>query len=744
MRYTRIYLLLIMLFIISFLSAQNKVILNITVSGNTHISNDLIMSSIGLKIGDFYDQDKASEAIKSLYKLNVFEDIEINDNQIEKGVLLSIIIKELPVIKKFKYSGSKVISKDKIEQAGILRLGSYWSEIIQSENTRKILNEYKTKGYTQVALDYDVKISENNEAEINVKISEGKKIVVKKILLSGNEQIPNKKLLSKMKTKTKGWFRSGSFEDEKFDEDLNEIINYYKKLGYMDARIVSSDKNIVNHRYYEINIQIEEGTKYYFGSVVIEGNERFTTENLMKNFTFKTDEIFDMEKFNKQLAKISSLYYEEGYIYASFNPEIEKMGNKVNVVLHIEENNRARVHKVFITGNRKTKEKIIRRQLDIAPGDYFRQSLIIKSQQNVYNMGFFEPDMKLDYQPINKEGDIDLYLNVTDKTSGQANGGVGYNSRDGVIGQFSLAHNNILGNYWQGSLKWEFGGSIQNIEFDFTNPYFYDTQVLTGFNLYHTRKDWDSFNYQIYTNGGGVSLGYPLKFIDYTRIIGKYSLYSKKYNIIDYNDTYSSSLAELDSTGWQNTSSVNFTISRDSRDNVFYPSSGSKFALFTELAGGPFGGDFNYFKQIAEVSWYTQTFWKLVLRTKWRIGYVTEYGGSGKDVPPDERFYLGGVGTDGLRGYGERSIGPVDGGKREVLFSTEYTVPISSDQIVGLLFLDAGNCYNKFESFNFWDLKKGSGLGTRIRTPFGLIGFDYAYNFEEKTWEPHFQFGTNF
>ena len=97
-----------------------------------------------------------------------------------------------------------------------------------------------------------------------------------------------------------------------------------------------------------------------------------------------------------------------------------------------------------------------------------------------------------------------------------------------------------------------------------------------------------------------------------------------------------------------------------------------------------------------------------------------------------------------LRGYGERSIGPSDGGKREVLFSTEYTVPISTDQIIGLLFFDAGNCYNKFETFNFWDLKKGSGLGTRIRTPFGLIGFDYAYNFEEKTWEPHFQFGTTF
>ncbi|HPK41124.1 MAG TPA: BamA/TamA family outer membrane protein, partial [Candidatus Cloacimonadota bacterium] len=200
----------------------------------------------------------------------------------------------------------------------------------------------------------------------------------------------------------------------------------------------------------------------------------------------------------------------------------------------------------------------------------------------------------------------------------------------------------------------------------------------------------------------------------------------------------------LDSLGWQNTSAISATVSRDSRDNFYYPTSGSRLILYSELAGGVLGGDFNYFKQIAEASWYTQTFWKLVLRTKWRMGYVTSYGGDKKDVPPDERFYLGGTGADGIRGYGDRSIGPIDGGKRDIIFSTEYTAPISSDQIIGLIFFDAGNSFNTFEEFNFLDFKKGTGLGIRIQSPLGLIGFDFAYNLELKTWEPHFQFGTNF
>lgn len=726
------------------LFAQNNLIIDIKVNGNKNISNELILSSVNLRIGDYYEQSKISESIKSLYTLNVFEDVSIEEETVTNGIKLLINVKELPVIKSISYKGNKAISNNKLDELVTFRKGSYWSDNIAYENTRKILAEYKTKGLNLAKVKYDTQFDEKNQIELKIMIEEGKKLAIRKIIILGNDKVTTKTLLKKMKTKTKGILRSGKLEDEKFEQDQTDLIAYYKKLGYMDARITNVEQEIKEDRYIEIAIHLEEGIKYYFGSVSISGNEKFTEEALLDNFTLKTDEIFNMEEFNKQLAKVANAYYEEGYIYADFDPQINKDNDKVNINLVIKENNRARIHKVFIGGNTKTKEKVIRRQLEIAPGDYYKQSSIIKSQQNVYNMGFFEPDMKLDNQPVNSEGDIDLYLNVTDKTSGTANGGIGYNSQDKVIGQFSISHNNILGNNWTGSLKWEFGGSVQNVEASFTNPYVYDTRVLGGFNIYHTRKDWDNSNFQIYTNGGGLQVGYPLSFINYSRVVAGYSFYAKKYKIIDWDDDYTTSLAELDTLGWQNTSSFSLTINRDSRDNIFYPMTGSKFTLYSELAGGAFGGDFNYFKQIAEVSWYTTTFWKLVLRTKWRMGYVSAYGNSNNDVPPDERFSLGGTGSDGLRGYGDRTIGPANGGLREVLFSTEYTVPISSDQVVGLIFFDAGNSFDKFEEFSFWDLKKGSGLGARIRSPFGLIGFDYAYNFEEKEWEPHFQFGTNF
>jgi outer membrane protein insertion porin family len=330
---------------------------------------------------------------------------------------------------------------------------------------------------------------------------------------------------------------------------------------------------------------------------------------------------------------------------------------------------------------------------------------------------------------------------VRDKAAGTANGGVALNSQDGLVGNLSVSHNNLFGNAWQVGFKWEFGKRTQNIDVHFTNPYFLDSNVLLGFDIYHNSKQWST--YSIYTNGGSVRTGMPL-ILNYSRVIFGYSFYQKKYRLLSSadEDNVSTQLLDLTKMGWRNTSLISVSLSRDSRDNIFYPTRGTNISLYSELAGGPLQGDFNYFKQIAQVSWFTRTFWKLALRTKWRFGYVTGYGG--KDVPPDEKFYPGGTGPDGIRGYPDRSIGPREGGLRETIFSTEYACPLGSDQIVGLLFFDAGNCFNRFEEFNFWKMKKGVGIGIRIQSPMGLIGFDFANNLSSKRWEPHFQFGTTF
>ncbi len=725
--------------------ANENIIFDIEVTGNKNIDKELIVSILAFAPGDFLTENDISESIKNLYQLGVFNNISIDSRKTAEGIVLNVIVEELLIVNKVTYKGNKKVRKSKIEEITDLDKGSYWSPFLKVEVSQAIIKEYREKGYHSAKVSFDTEILEKNQVNVLVKVDEGKKITIKKIRFHGNKLMPSKKIAKKMKTKKASLFRSGKFDKEKFEEDLDLIITYYKKKGFIDAHIISNESEIIDDKYLYIDIYLVEGNQYRFGSVSISGNTRFNTDILLSNFVYKENELYNQEKFSKQIGKIYNMYYEEGYIYATFDDVLEKDDDKLNIKLTITENTRAKVRQIFIKGNSKTKEKIIRRQLAISPGDYFKQSRVMQSQQNIYNMGFFEMNIGLDYEPINDNGDIDLTFSVQDKTSGSVNGSVGYNSTDSFIGSFSLSQNNLFGNAWKAGLKWEFGGSTQNFELDFTNPYVFDSNTLAGFSIYHTTKEWSSSNYEIFTNGGAIRLGHSVDFLNYSKILGGYSLSSKKYSILNENDIDSSDdyLVELDEIAWQYNSSGNFTFSRDSRDNVFFPSSGSNFTLYSEMAGGPFLGDFDYFKQIAEIKWFTKTFWKLVLRTKWRFGYVTAFGDS-DEVPPEERFAPGGTGADQLRGYEDRSVGPNNGGLREILFSTEYACPIAGDQVIGLLFFDAGDSRNKLEHFNPKKFKKGGGLGLRIRSPFGLMGFDYAYNFDEDKWEPHFQFGTTF
>lgn len=730
------------------LFAAGEIIYEIMVSGNVNIESSLILSAISLRIGDNLDPEEASRSIRTLNNLNVFQRVEIGTEPYRNGVNLLINVEEYPIVRDARYEGFSAVKKDKIDEISTLRKGSYWSPQMKNQMVRKLQKEYFSKGYQNVQIDVQETPLPDNRIDLVITADEGRRVAIRRIRFEGNDQLDDKQLLKRMKTKSASLFRAGRFEQDKFDTDLKSIIAYYRKNGFIDARIADYQITQTGERNLELRIFIEEGLQYKFGNITLSGNNQFRDDMIFSQFSLKPGESFDQEKFDTQLAKVYQMYYEEGYIYFQAEQEKVKSEDLLNIHLKMTENTRAKVRQIHIAGNRRTKEKVIRRQLEIAPGDFFRQSQVIRSQQNIYNLGFFEPDIKLDYNPINNNGDIDLQLIVPDKSAGTANGGVGYNSQDGFVGTLSVSQSNLFGNNWSTSVKWEFGGKTQNFEYDFTNPNFRDTDMLLGFNLYHTQKTWSSFYYKIFTQGASIRAGQPLPWVNRSRIVAGYSLYAKRYRITDRtavlaNEAQNRNLLELDSLGIQLTSSLNATISRDTRDNIFFPTSGSQLILYSELAGGPFGGDFDYFKQIAQISWFIEMWHKLALRTKWRFGYVTPYGQS-SEVPPDEKFYLGGTGPDGIRGYPDRSIGPIGGGTRAILFSNEIGYPLGSDQFIALMFFDAGNSYNKLRDFNFLDFKKGVGAGIRIRSPFGLIGFDYAYNLEKDSWEPHLQFGTTF
>ncbi|MDP8231643.1 MAG: outer membrane protein assembly factor BamA, partial [Candidatus Zophobacter franzmannii] len=620
-RMKKAFILIVFIILFSLLSAAGELVYDIRVEGNTNVDASLILSASSIKIGSPLKGDDAQKTIKNLYNLKVFEDVRIESQPKQSGIEIIISVREHPVVTKINFKGNKALSTKEVEEIINIRKGSYWSQNLKLGNTEKLKVKYQEKGYLNAEIDYISKESDDNTTILTLVFNEGRKVKIKKINIVGNDEVPEKKILRKMKTKRASLLRSGKYEELKYRDDLKIIIAYYNKLGYIDARIVSEKVEKIDERFLAITIKVNEGIKYNFGSVTVKGNDRFTSESILEKFTLKVGEPFDMEKFDRELYAISSMYYEEGYIYSQFDHILEKAGNSVNIKLDVTENNRAKVRKIAIQGNTRTKEKVIRRQLSIAPGDYFKQSKVIRSQPNIYNMGFFEPDIRPDYKPINKDGDIDLIFKVRDTTSGTINGGVGYNSQDSFVGQLSLSHNNLFGNYWSTSFNWEFGGSSQNFSWDFTNPYLWDTNTLFGYNIFFVEKEYPDSYYEVSTRGGSLRLGRPIYFLNRSKLVGRYSFYAKKYNIPDDNieDVYeeadqNETLIDLYEKGWNYTSSVSFTFTRDTRDNIFFPRKGSQITFYNEIAGGPFLGDSDFYKQITQVNWYIEMFANIVLR----------------------------------------------------------------------------------------------------------------------------------
>ncbi len=526
------------------LYAVGETIYEIKVIGAVNIDPELVTSALSFRVGDTLDPEAVAKSIRNLYRMGIFSDIQVESEPYRTGVTILIKIQENPIVSSIEYIGFKAVKQERIDELVNVKVGSYWSEGVKNQLLNKLKNEYATKGFSNAEIQIFESRLPNNKIGLKVQVNEGKKVSIKQITFVGNSYFEDKTLQKKMKTKPASFLRSGHFEQEKFAADLQALTAFYKKNGFIDVVIGPYEIQPLGEKYIEIVINVYEGTKYNFGGITIEGNDFFSSEELQDIFTMKIGEPFDQEFFDNEMRKIYTKYFDEGFIYVSIIPNYVKEGDQLIVNLKINENNRARIHQIHITGNRKTKEKVIRRQLEVSPGDYFRQTQVMRSQQNIYNLGFFEQDIRLDYTPINnKDGDIDLQLDVIDRASGTANGGVGYNSQDKFVGQLSVSQNNLFGNNWSTSLTWEFGGNTQNFEFAFTNPNLLDTDILLGSNLYYTKKTWSSFYYEIYTRGAGIRVGQTIPWIDKTRAVAGYSLYSKKYRITNMNAIMADSTA---------------------------------------------------------------------------------------------------------------------------------------------------------------------------------------------------------
>lgn len=750
-------------------------ILGISVEGQRSSDPAAIIANTGLKVGEeiTLPGDQTRTAIDRLYGLRLFDDIQIfTENRTPEGVYLLIRVRENPRLEKTEIVGNDELSEDEV----LKRVNLVKGQIVTAQDLsliRRLLRlKYAEDGYLNADINpVLIKDSTGNRVTLRVTIDEGPKVKVDRIIFHGNKQFSDDDLKGSMKeTAERAWWKfwaSNKFDKKKYEEDKRLILNYYQKNGYRDAEIISDsllyDKN---KQYLTIDIVVHEGPPYRVRNIIWEGNTVYTPEVLSQRLGFLKGDIYDKEKFEKNLYRseeetdVSSLYMDNGYLMFQAEPEEARVGgDSLDITIHMRERNQFRIGQVVITGNTKTHEKVIRRELYTLPGDYFSRQAVIRSARQLSQLNYFNPEkIKPDTRNLDVEkGSVDLEYAVEEKSSDTFNMSVGYSGYFGFNGALGLTFNNfslkepLRGGAGQMlSFDWQFGeGSrYRTFSIGFTEPWMFDTPTLFGVNLFDQRQ---IFYYDLRLTGASVRVGRRFRWPDYL-FRGDWTLRFQRNDVISGGSYY------LEGTTTQ--VDISQVISRNSTDSPIFPTRGSNFSLLTELSGGFLPGNVKFSKHIFNADWYVPILGgnRIALALSSTLGFVFGIGDNPR-IQPTDVFFMGGTGlgyfnTTPLRGYEDRGVGPASGGLAMLKHSAElrFALSINPIPIYALLFAEAGNVWKEPKVTDPMDLRRSAGVGVRLLiNPIGMVGFDYGYGFDAPApgtsppgWRFHFQFGKGF
>ena len=793
---------LIIFILTSFLIAQappSFQLDNIKIEGNKSTSNNMVLYTAGLQKDQNVTAEDFRRAVKRLWDLGVFNDVQIEFNgESADGIAITIIVKESPVLSKIEFDGNKKIRDKKIKEVLSYRVGMRIKPNFINSSINKIEKLYKEEGYFLAKVNGSMKpVGDKNSQRNNIifTIEEGKKMKIKDIIISGSgknnfgwlatkQWIPipsivrNKLTLYKLRrqlkdTKIRTWWRfwASSFDKKKFDEDLEALNTFYKDEGHRDF-MISSDSVYYNKkkRGLIVQINVQEGEKYKFRNFSWEGNSLYDEGMLQGALNLKKGDIFNKSAFeNAVYQDVQSLYMDRGYLYSNIEPFFTPAGNdSMDVHFSVTENNKVYVRNINIYGNSKTRENVIRRELDVFPGDLFRRTLLQTSMRKLHVLNYFDPtSLAPNVVPVD-EDEIDLDITLQEKSSDRASANIGVSGMYGMTGGGNLEFNNFRGKGQILSFGFNVGtqvsmgnyygrpGKYESFQVRFVDPMFRDTPNRIGFSLFYTfRGAGNSYYFYPFnqlSRGGSIQWGRRLKWPDdYFRAFWDLRIRQAEY-FSDDDELLSEYVGDFrKSTGI----SLTQNISRDSRDRAEFPTEGSSAILTSTFSGGIFKGDEHYHKHVLNLDWYTPTFWKFVLNSSLKIGTIKMLRVNNKGytyIPPYERFIMGGNGIPYgtmLRGYPDNSIGPLTtqgrgiGGNTMIKYTTEFRFPFSENPVVyAMLFAEAGNVWHdtrlmstlRYVRTDPLELKRSAGIGIRFFMPMiGKLGFDVGYGFDDIT-----------
>jgi outer membrane protein insertion porin family len=721
----------------------------IKIEGNWTIETPTIRSHIKTQPGDEFNPLKLRQDLEAIYNTGFFRDVKIDVAEVAGQVQVTFIVLEKPAIKEIEITGYDELDLDKIKEKMEVKENSIFDEAAVARSVQQIKKLYEEQGYYLAEVKVDPEQVSDHWIKLKIDITEGPEVKIRKISFEGNNTFPDDKLKDAIETKEYWFFSwitgSGHLNRETINIDLERLLAFYYENGYIDAQIGAPQIDLNEDRTgLYIKIPISEGVQYNVGKLTVEGNQILTTDEIMPGLLTKEGDVFSSSRLRKDINLITDKYANRGYLLTEVYPltNSHPETKSVDLMIKINEGKLVYARRIILSGNQSTRDKVIRRELIFKEGDVLTSWAIKRSQQEINKLGFFE-SVELKNIPTPVENELDIEVDLKERLTGSLSVGAGWSSVDRFIGNVSITQGNLFGRGQRLHLSGTFGETSQRYDIGFTEPWLFDIPLNAGFDIYYrTRGQVEYRDYNIDNQGGQVSFSYPL-----IESIRGYLSYMYE-DVTVYNIDVSAPEIIQEREGTTNTSEVTLALLRDTRDNRWRPSQGSRTKVSIEYAGGILGGDNYYIRYLGEASLHFPLWWKLVFSLHGLIGYETSY--DGHEIPVEELFTVGGAQT--VRGFKRDSIGPVVdgqviGGNKELVFNAELHFPII-EPLTGLIFFDTGGAFADDQNYELNQMRMGAGVGIRFFTPMGPIRLDWGHKLDKKEGESdsewHFAIGTYF
>ena len=715
-------------------SDEEFIVSDIKVNGLQRISLGTVYNYLPVNVGERFSQEKVAPAIRALFKTGFFKDIALE----KVGSTLVVTVVERPSIAKIIFEGNKDLSKDDLKKA-LDKIGLSEGKIFDRQVLDKVEQElnrqYLSHGKYGLKIKTDVSTLTRNRVGIHINISEGKVAKIQQINIVGNQAFDDKTLLETIELSTSNWLSFYSKDDQyskqKLSADLETLRSYYLDRGYINFAIDSTQVAITpDKKGIYITINVKEGDVYTLDKVKLTGNLVAPPEELVKLVGIGPGEVFSRKSATETSKAISDRLGNDGYAFANVNmvPDINEAKKTVDMTFFVDPGKRAYVHQINMSGNTKTRDEVLRREMRQMESSWASSAKIDRSKTRLERLGYFE-SVNVETPPVVGTNDqVDVKFSVVEKASGNLSAGVGFSQVQGIVLNANISQDNVFGSGKRINLAFNNSNYLTSYQLGFFNPYFTTDGVSVGYNLGYTKRNAGRINIANYSTevlNAGMDFGIPLNEFDQVRfgLEGKHTQLStsdfSSKQIRDFIDNQGDSFLTISPT-------LNWT--HDTLNRAIFPSSGGQQRL-SGLISVP-GSDLEYYK----VSYKHQLYFPLAkdftLRVQAEAAYGNSYGKS-KGLPFFENYDGGGTGS--VRGFRNNTLGPRDsngyplGGSTKIIGNAElfFPVPFLSDvKSVRLgTFMDAGTITN---NFNLDNLKYAAGLSGEWLSPFGALSISVA------------------